>query len=275
MENQSPPRLSILAQRLIAAPTSLIALIEFTGQAADYNWFRQTVTQYLPDVAQDIFALPAHQQTSSFADHFERKYFPLDHFFLEYAHSHQEDRSPYSWLREGIPYAFQGIDPEEDLHMLWQTYSHAVTAMALIAAPPQDSLFFNNEDAPRVAWLESAREEIPVKILLKIPPDGIPTNMLYNAVEDTPLQAVRHVTDWAYAQTGNFFMDHPSCYPEQEPFDDWDQETIDQATQEWKGADVIIKSISTLSTWMEADLPGRFESMLDFILERVDALPKT
>ena len=72
------------------------------------------------------------------------------------------------------------------------------------------------------------------------------------------------------SETGNFFLDHNCEDGEYDGFcDPWEDEIIQEGTEEWRKADRLIDSVTGLAGWLEQDLPGRFAELLDFILPRL------
>ena len=97
--------------------------------------------------------------------------FPLYAPFLEFWLDEGEE-PPWTWLRRGIPFDLMGFG-YDDLHEMWDGYREGLSALALLAQPPDS--FFMGPDGIRTAWLESATERIPQETLLRIPQGGIAT----------------------------------------------------------------------------------------------------
>ena len=158
----------------------------------------------------------------------------------------------------------------DGLHEMWDGYREGLSALALLAKPP-DSIY-EGPDGLRVAWLESAAERIPQETLLRIPQGGIPLDDLTEALKRTWFEGAALAASWVFAETGNFFLD--ACYEDgmYDGFaDPWEEEVIEAGTEEWREASALIDSVTRLADWLEEDLPVRFAEMLDFVLER---LPK-
>ena len=51
--------------------------------------------------------------------------------------------------------------------------------------------------------------------------------------------------------------------------DPWEDEIIEEGSEEWRKASALMDSVTQLAGWLEEDLPGRFSETLDFILERL------
>ena len=263
----APPRLSGMAERLLRRPPSLRELVVLVGHAEDHAWFVGLVRRLFPQEAKAVLAAPdIGQRVEGFARLFEERHYPLYAPFFEF-YLDEEDEPPFTVLRRGIPYELHGIG-YEGLHEMWDGYREGLSALALLAKPPES--FYTESDEIRVAWLESAVAHIPQHTLLRIPEGGIPTEVITEAVRGTRFEGASQAASWVWAETGNFFLD--SCYDDgmYDGFaDPWEDEVIDQATEEWRKASAVIESVNRLAEWLEGDLPARFAEMLDFILERL------
>ena len=51
--------------------------------------------------------------------------------------------------------------------------------------------------------------------------------------------------------------------------DPWDDDIIQEGTEEWRKAVALMDAVGKLTDWLEEDLPGRFAAMLDFVLGRL------
>ena len=269
MEAASPPLLSRLAQTLLRRPPSLRELVTLIGFADDYAWFVGLVRRLFPDEAGAVSTAPdAGQRVERFANLFEGRHFPLYAPFIEW-YAADGDDPPWSWLRRGIPYQLCGFG-YDDLHEMWDNYREGISALALLVKPPDS--FYMEPDGMRVAWMESAADRIPQQTLLRIPEGGIPQDALTGAVKETRFEGAARAASWVWAATGNFFLD--ACYDDgtYDGFcDPWDEELIEEGTQEWRRASAVMDAVYQLAEWLEEDLPGRFAEMLDCILPR---LPK-
>ena len=267
MEAAAPPLLIGLAQLLLRRPPSLRELVALIGYADDYAWFAGLVRRLFPQEAEGILAAPdLNRRLAGFAELFQERHFPLYGPFLDFWID-EGDEPPWSWLRRGIPFDLMGFG-YDDLHEMWDGYREGLSALALLAQP-SDS-FFMGPDGIRTAWLESAAERIPQETLERIPQGGIPLETLTEAVQETEYQGVAQAAAWVWSQTGNFFMDHNYEDGSYDGFSDpWEEEIIQEGTKEWRKASDLIDSVTSLSGWLEEDLPGRFAEMLDFILPRL------
>ena len=267
MEAAAPPRLSALAGLLLRRPPSLRELVTLIGYAEDYAWFADLVRRLFPQEAEAILAAPdVNRRVEGFAELFQERHFPLYGPFLEFW-LEEGDEPPWSWLRRGIPFGLMGFG-YDGLHEMWDGYREGLSALALLAEAPDS--FFDGPDGIRTAWLESAAERIPQETLLRIPPGGVPLEVLTETLAGTGFEGAAQACSWVWAQTGNFFLDHSYEDGNYDGFaDPWEDEIIQEGTQEWCKASTLLDSVMQLADWLEEDLPDRFAQMLDFILERL------
>ncbi|MYE06112.1 MAG: hypothetical protein F4Y04_02635 [Chloroflexi bacterium] len=267
MEAAAPPLLSGLAQMLLRRPPSLRELVALVGYAEDYAWFAGLVRRLFPQEAEAMLAAPdVNRRLAGFAELFQERHFPLYGPFLDFWID-EGDEPPWSWLRRGIPFDLMGFG-YDDLHEMWDGYRGGLSALALLAQPPES--FLMGPDGIRTAWLESAAERIPRETLERIPQCGIPLDLLTEAVQDTEFQGAAQAAAWVWSQTGNFFLDHNYTDGDYDGFSDpWEEEIIKEGTEEWRKASALIDSVTRLAGWLDEDLPVRFAQMLDFILPRL------
>jgi hypothetical protein len=201
-----------------------------------------------------------------FARLFEERHFPLYAPFIEFFADEGEDL-PFSWLRRGIPFQLMGIG-YDGLHEMWDGYREGLSALALLAEAP--GYYWDEPDRLRTAWLEAAAQRIPQETLERIPRCGIPLDALTEAVRETGYQGAAQAVSWIRAETGNFFLDANYEDGSYDGFSDsWEEEIIQEGTEEWRKADQLMGSALGLADWLEEDLPGRFAELLDFILPRL------
>ena len=267
MASVSPPRLSGLAGLLLQRPPSLRDLVTLVGHAGDYAWFAGLVRRLFPEAAEEMLAAPdVRQRVERFAQLFGERHFPLYAPFFDF-YMEDGDEPPWSWLRRGIPFELMGFG-YDGLHEMWDGYRDGLSALVLLAKPPDS--FYEEPDGLRVAWLESAAARIPQQTLLRIPKGGIPLDDLSGALEGTGFEGAAQACSWVWAETGNFFLDYSYDDGMYEGFaDPWEEEVIEDGTEEWRRASAIIDSVNRLIGWLEGDLPGRFAEMLDVVLGRI------
>ena len=268
MEAAAPPRLSGLAKLLLRRPPSLRERVTLIGYADDYAWFAGLVRRLFPNEAEAALSAPdVRSRVERFANLFGERHFPLYAPFIEFWMDDEGEEPPWSWLRRGIPFDLMGFG-YDGLHEMWNGYREGLSAMALLVRPPD--VYYDGPDGLRVAWLESAAECIPKETLKRVPEGGIPLEDLTESLKETRFEGAAQACSWVMAETGNFFLDHNYEDGSYDGFaDPWEDEIIEEGTQEWQRASALMDSVTKLTDWLEDDLPGRFAEMLDFVLERL------
>ncbi len=267
MAASAPALLSGLSEELLRRPPSLRELVTVIGYADDYAWFTGLVRRLFPDEAEAALSAPdVRKRVERFADLFAERHFPLHMPLIEFW-SEAEGEPPWSWLRRGVPFDLMGFG-YDGLHELWHSYREGFSALLLLARPAD--AFYEGPDGIRTAWLECAAQRIPRETLALIPDGGVPLAALSEAVKGTRFEGAAQAASWAFAETGNLFLD--ACYEDgaYDGFcDPWEDEVVAEGTEEWRKARALMESVSRLSDWLEEDLPGRFAEVLDLVLRRL------
>ena len=160
VEAAAPPVLSGLAQMLLRRPPSLQELVTLVGYAEDYAWFAGLVRRLFPQEATDVLAAQeVLGRVERFAQLFQERHFPLYTPFLEFWLDEGEE-PPWSWLRRGIPFDLMGFG-YDDLHEMWDGYREGLSALALLAQPPDS--FFMEPDGIRTALAGVGRPAHPAE----------------------------------------------------------------------------------------------------------------
>ena len=267
MATAAPPLLSGLADLLLRRPPSLRELVTLVGYAEDYAWFAGLARRLFPKEAEAALAAPdVRGRVERFARLFGERHFPLYAPYFDF-YMDEGDEPPWTWLRRGIPFELMGFG-YDSLHEMWDGYREGLSALVLLAKPPDS--FYEEPDGMRVAWLESAAARIPQETLLRIPQGGIPLDDLTETLKGTGFEGAAQTCAWVFAETGNFFLDASYDDGMYEGFDDpWEDEVIEAGTEEWRKASALMDEVGRLADWLEEDLPGRFAEMLDVVLGRL------
>ena len=238
------------------------------GYADDYAWFAGLVRRLFPQEAEAALAAPdLRTRVERFANLFGERHFPLYAPIIEFWTDAEGEEPPWSWLRRGIPFDLMGFG-YDGLHEMWNGYRDGLSAMVLLARPPD--VYYDGPDGLRVAWLESAAERIPQETLQRVPEGGISLEDLNGALKDTRFEGAALAASWVLAETGNWFLDHNYEDGSYDGFcDPWDDDIIAEGTEEWRKANALMDAVCKLGDWLEEDLPGRFAEMLDFTLARI------
>ena len=239
-------------------------------QAQDYAWFAGLVRRLFPQEAEAALSAPdIRTRVERFARLFGERHFPLYAPFFEFWTEEEGEQPPWTWLRQGIPFELMGFG-YDGLHEIWDGYREGISALVLLAKPP-DSIY-EEPDGLRVAWLESAAARIPQETLERILLGGIPLDDLTEALKGTGFEGAALAASWVFAETGNFFLDASYDDGSYDGFaDPWEDEIIEAGTEKWRKATALMDAVAQLADWLEEDLPGRFAEMLVFVLGR---LPK-
>ena len=269
MATAAPAQLSGLAGLLLRRPPSLRELVTLVGYADDYAWFAGLVRRLFPQEAEAVLSAPdIRTRVERFGQLFEQRHFPLYAPFFDF-YFEDGDEPPWTWLRRGIPFELMGFG-YDGLHEMWDGYREGLSALVLLAKPPDSS--YEEPDGMRVAWLESAAARIPQETLERIPQGGIPLDDLTKALKGTRFEGAALAASWVFAETGNFFLDASYDDGSYDGFaDPWEDEIIEAGTEEWRKATALMDAVAQLADWLEEDLPGRFAEMLVFVLAQ---LPK-
>ena len=172
MEAVAPALMSGLAELLLRRPPSLRELVTLIGYADDYAWFAGLVRRLFPDEAEAALSAPdVRTRVERFARLFGERHFPLYAPFIEYWLDEGEEDPPWTCLRRGIPFDLMGFG-YDGVHEMWHGYREGLSALVLLARPPDSSCVA--DDGIRVAWLESAAARIPQETLLRIPKKAYP-----------------------------------------------------------------------------------------------------
>ncbi len=268
MAATAPALISGIARLLLRRPPSLRELVIIAEYADDYAWFTALVRRLFPNEAEAVLSAPdVRTRVERFANLFGERNFPLYSPYIEFWTEEEGEQPPWSWLRRGIPFDLMGFG-YEGVHELWSGYRDGISALLLLARPPD--FFYGESHEIRTAWLESASQRIPQSTLERIPQGGIPVETLAETVKDTRFEGAARAASWVFAETGNFFLDDSYEDGSYDGFaDPWDDDIIADGTQEWRKARTLMDSVCSLADWLEEDLPGRFAELLDTILPRL------
>ena len=265
----APRTLSGIVQLLSPGPPRLSAIMDRLSAWDDIREFRGLITEYLPELLDEISSEPSlDEQVIRFGHEFAQRYFPIN----DLEDLQDVNESLCTLIQHGIQIVPYGSDLE-DLHEIWEMERPARAILITMAQPPEYYRQYFEGDGCRVAWLESASQHLPEQTLMRIPPGGIPIRTIEDTTRGTPLETIGETLAWAYRNTGNIFlhMTHDEEYYESLP--PWDAETVKSLREEWTEAQEILDGMGRLEDWLEADLPGRFPQVLNFILDRAKLLP--
>ena len=254
----SPLSFLIARLQLFGLP-SLAAMIAKFGDVEEYQEFVMLVREFVPEYEQEILRQPSEgAQIQSFASRFQDRYFPLAYNLVEMA---PYDDIGYSDITRAIPVEVRGWTHDEYDGLSFDARP-GLQLLAYLIESPYDM-------GERVSLAEACSEHIPIGMLNQVPEGGIKYDSVHDLFDNSPYKAVGKLADWWWQNTGNFFLDTDwECmsYNMGEP--DWSMETVQTLTRQWQEADAYQEEIGDFLEWLEGDIQGRFQEILDFIAER-------
>ena len=256
------------------APVHIDALRELIGRAEDLIWFREKVKELLPESAEAINAAPGtSEKLHLFSEAFNRKYFPLDHYYVNeiLPEAEQENEtSPWTMLRNNIPCGMEGIG-EDEMHQLWESYGHGTGLIAILGEDYELEYGDDSHEGIRVPWNEEALKHVSKETLLRIPRGGIPLTAVHQALRGTPLWGVAESLKRIQRNTGNVFLDiSPGDEGYYDMMPEWSEENIEWLTGEWGKAQARRQLANAAEERLRSNPEGELNRILDFLLPRLE-----
>lgn len=246
LRSVGPPSLGILYARLRS--------VEF------YEDFLKLVREYVPEGEEDIIRLLlASEQVELFTERFSARYFPLYEGAFE-------DEEAYECLCGGIPLVVHGID-YDSYHELADGDMYR-PGWQLMAYLWQCSMV--EEDNGRVALAEACEKLVSRTLLQRVPKGGFSDDDYKLLIKQLKIskkyKGAAHFYAYLNQDTGNCLLDFSDQdMGEMGQYPQWDREQVDDITEAWKVAQVILAEIDRISKWLEADPPAHFEELISFI----------
>ena len=282
-----PPLLSALARFNPNAPVSIRGIIELAASAEERLWIKGIVETYLPNSASRVLrAEPGRKQLAEFFNAWGTEQFELDERYchwLLYEEDYMDLESPWSALRaEGLPYQVYGfnIDHDEGLHMLTDMYDDVgLILMAYLTGLEQTEEPYVEEQQAggiRTSWADwlTRNRGISKKTIQRIPPGGIPPDMVDELLRGTKMEPVGTFALWLHWQTGEPFADEgycPNCGPGGHACP-WDTEAIAAYAEASRdGREVYHRAMKGMD-WLNSNTERKFNRLLDRILPRAEAM---
>ena len=236
---------------------SLSVLIAQIAGVEDYADFRQLVTEFLPEREQDILheTTPALQM-AAFASYFEDRYFPLEDIFK------MGDLEGYEEITRRIPVVVMGMG-WEDYDEIASEYRPGIQLMTYLLENP-----FDREGGVNVSLAEACGEHVPESLLRRVPETRLSPEEAHHLLDGTLYEGLTLWADRICCDSGNFFLDTDYEYLYSSMGVDWEKETVEALTRDWLQAAELENRLDSFVTWLEEDMPGHFEELLTFILER-------
>lgn len=260
-EREAPPKdpLEALSRKLLReAPPSIPFLITLMRDYEEFGEFVELVKEFLPEHERDILrqSTPG-EQMARFADRFQDRYFPLADVVR------MGDFESYADFTRGAPVDVHGFD-YEDYEDIAPNGRPAVRLLTY--------LFEVDFVGPRerVSLAEACREHVPVELLERVPEGGFGLMLASQLLKGTRFEGALLWAQYINQDTGNYFLDTDEETYCSGYFPEWNKPTIENLTKQWQQMEKRGEDEVAFFEWLEADLPGRFEELLEIMLGRRD-----
>jgi len=259
---------TILVRKLRSfCPPSLSHLLSKLSGAEEYVEFVKIVQDILPERELDILSESSvSAQLFKFFTYFEERYFPLAGSYYDW-NDWVMEMSYYDLLR-GIPLTTQSYDYNR-YHDLPAMDDAAEQLMAYLVKAPFE------ENAARIPLGERCLEYVSKDLLNKVPELGFATEDLELWLKDTQYEGLISWAKIVTHSTDNDFIDidEEDLYSGWE-LPPWTLDFVEGLTQEWQQMKVFWNTANALLKEVDKDPAGKFEEILNFILERKKFPPK-
>lgn len=247
-----------LAAELISrgVPSLSVLRAQLAG-AEGYIDFRHLIEEFLPERGQDILREPSPgAQLAAFASYFEDRYFPLDDIFRT------GDIEGYEDLTMHIPVIVMGMG-WDDYDEIASDYKAGIQLITYLLENP-----FDEDGEINVSLAEACAEHVPRALLERVPENRLSGEEAHRLLDGTPYEGVAIWADRIGNASDNFFLDTDYQYLYASGPPEWDMGTVQALTRDWHQAQELENRLSRFVEWIEEDMPGRFEEILNFILEK-------
>lgn len=219
--------------------------------------FRKLIVEFLPDFEQEILnETTPGAQIAIFCSHFEDLYFPLEEYFKDGA---AED---YGDLTRRIPLVVYGVGWEEYEEIASQA-REGIQLMTYLLENPHEEYGGTN-----VSLAEACLEHVPRDLLERVPEGGLSDQEARALLNGTPYEGLALWADRIMGGGDNFFINTDWEMFAQGVGPEWSIEEVEACTRDWHEFTEITDRMFRFVDWLEADLAGRFEELLNFILEK-------
>ena len=256
MPERDGPILTLANKLTSLGVPSISILIAWLDNAEDFAAFLNLVDEFLPERRPEILSETSPgAQISVFADYFADRYFPLDDY-VRYG-----DAGEYEELTYRIPLTVQGIS-YDDYHEISSDYRAGIQLIAYLIRNPYEDF----EEA-NVSLAEACQEHVSQELIKRAAAIQLEPEEAHKLLNDTPYEQLAHWTDRLHCCTNNFFLDTDYEMLMQDILG-WDREDVEVLTTQWHQAQATENRLTEFVEWLEGDLPGRFEEIVNFISER-------
>jgi len=225
--------------------------------AEGYIDFRHLIEEFLPERGQDILREPSPgAQVAAFASYFEDRYFPLEDIFRT------GDIEGYEDLTMRIPVVVMGMS-WDDYDEIASDYKAGAQLITYLLENPYDEAGEIN-----VSLAEACAEHVPRALLERVPEKRLSQEEAHRLLDGTLYEGVALWADRIGNASGNFFPDTDYEYLYAGYAPEWDMGTVQALTRDWHQAQELEDRLGRFIDWLEEDMPGRFEEILKFIVEK-------
>lgn len=247
-----------LAVELISRGVPALGVLR--AQLADaetYADFRHLIEEFLPERGQDILREPSPgAQVAAFADYFRDRYFPLEDIYRT------GDIEGYEELTMRIPVVVMGMS-WDDYDEIASDYKPGAQLITFLLENPHDEAGTIN-----VSLAQACLDHVPRALLERVPENRLSQEEAHRLLDGTPYEGVALWADRIGNASGNFFLDTDWEYLGASESLEWDMGTVQALTRDWHQAEESEERLGRFVDWLEDDMPGRFEEILNFILEK-------
>lgn len=261
--------LSVLARKLMGGPPSLAYFIELLEQSESFTGFRDLVREYLPEHEVSIMAEELDHRERRFSQLFSRKYFPLDDNTLF-------DGFGIGDLLSGIPFQPLGFS-YEGYHAFADFRQGYILAISLVECPwdEGDPLGLSDDDeeeangipGSRIPILEAVSGIVGDGLVRLLPARGWPAADLHTMTDGTEFDGLGLFADWVNGNTGNIHLDTMGESLEMEGLPEWDADTVDEMTDDWRQATEILDSIHRVALRLEQEPERTFRRLVALLTD--------
>lgn len=149
----------------------------------------------------------------------------------------------------------------DDYHEIPSDYCPGIQLLTYLSTNPCD-------EERNVSLTEACREHVPQELLERAASIELEPPEAESLLKGTKYEAVAHWINRLHCCTNNFFLDNDYEVLYSGMMPEWDSETVADLTTQWQQAELAEDKLSKFVDWLEEDMPGRFEELVNFILEK-------
>ncbi|MBA7707572.1 hypothetical protein ES703_116447 [subsurface metagenome] len=226
--------------------------------------------EYLPEYEVNIMAEDLNNRALKFVEYFSQKFFPLC--------DDLRDDFTIGDLLNGIPTQPLGFS-YESYHAFTDFRKGYILALSLIETPwDEDPLGIDDEEEEdrmqggRVPILETVSQMVSGGLVYLIPENGWSAEDLHKMTDGTEFEGLGDFADWVLSGTGLYHLDAQGESLEMGEQIEWDPETVDGLTNDWRESEEILDKVHQLALLLEEDSEKSFRRLLALLLDRPDLI---